>query len=83
MLPFKDVSGTTAKFKMELFVTNVSGFQPLTFVTKSSSLDFAVVLDTPLLFSLLIINSENTINDHHNFRIDSDKDDKARKIKIN
>ena len=49
-VPFKDVSGTTAKSKMELVVTKANGFQPLTFVTKSSNLDFAVVLDIPLLF---------------------------------
>ena len=64
---------------MELFVANVNGFQPLTFVTKNSNLDFAAVLDTPLLFSLLTINSENTINNHHNFPIDSDNDVQSKK----
>ena len=49
-VPFKDVSGTTAKSKMELFVTKVNSFKPLTFVTKSSNLDFAVVPHTPLFF---------------------------------
>ena len=64
---------------MELFVTNVNRFQPLTFVTKNSNLDFAAVLDTPLLFSLLTINSENTMNNHHNFPIDSDNDVQSKK----
>ena len=49
-VPFKDVSGATGKSKMELFVTKVNGFQPLIFVTKTSSLHFTVVLDTPLPF---------------------------------
>ena len=75
---------------MELFVAKVNGFLPLTFAAKSSNLDFAVaakssnldfavVLDTPLFFSLLTINSQNSINDHHNFRIDSDKDVQSKK----
>ena len=64
---------------MELFVANVNGFQPLTFVTKNSNLDFAAVLDTPLLFSLLTINSQNMINNHHNFPIDSDYDVQSKK----
>ena len=34
---------------IELFVTLVRGLQPLTNATKSSILDVAVVLDTPLL----------------------------------
>ena len=42
----RDVIRTTTKSKMELFVTKVNGFQPLTSVTKSSTLDFAVVLDS-------------------------------------
>ena len=44
----RGVSRTTAKSKMEFFVTKVNDFQPLTFVTKSSILDFAIVLDMPL-----------------------------------
>ena len=66
---------------MELFVAKVNGFLPLTFAAKSSNLDFAVVLDTPLLFLLLTINSQNSINDHHNFRIDSGKDVQSKKKK--
>ena len=49
-VPFKDISGTTAKSKMELFVTKANGFQPLAFVTKSPNLNFAVVLDKPFRF---------------------------------
>ena len=56
---------------MELFLTKVTGFQPLAFVIKSSNLDFAVVLDTPLLF--FITHYKLTKHDHHNFSIDSDK----------
>ena len=44
----ESISRTIAKSKMELFVTNVTGWKSLTFVTKNSILDFAVVLDTPL-----------------------------------
>ena len=44
-------SRTTAKSKVELFVMIVNGFQPLTVITKSSTLDVAVVLD-PSLFSV-------------------------------
>ena len=77
--PFKGVPGTTAKSKMELFVTKVKDFQPLFFVTKSSNLDFAVVLDTPLFFfSLLTINSQNMINDHQNLA-NSGKDVQSKK----
>ena len=30
-------------------------------------------------FSLIIVNSQNMINDHHNFRIYSDKDVQSKK----
>ena len=33
---------------MELFVTKINGFQVLTFVAKSSILNFVVVVNTPL-----------------------------------
>ena len=41
-------SRTAAKSKMERFVIIVSGFQPLTIITKHSILDVAAVLDPPL-----------------------------------
>ena len=44
----RGISRTIAKSKVELFVTIVNGWKSLTFVTKNSILDFAVVLDTPL-----------------------------------
>ena len=34
--------------KVELFVIIVNGFQPLTIITKSSTLDAEAVLDPPL-----------------------------------
>ena len=37
----------TAKSKSPLCVTKLDGWKPLTFVCKSSILDFAAVLDTP------------------------------------
>ena len=39
-----------ATSKMECFVIIVNGFQPLTFITKRSIMDFAAALDPPLLF---------------------------------
>ena len=41
-------SRTAAISKMELFVIIVNGFQPITIITKSSILDVAAVLETPL-----------------------------------
>ena len=41
-------SRTAATSKVELFVIIVDGFQPLTMITKSFTLDVAAVLDTPL-----------------------------------
>ena len=35
---------------MELFVIIVNGFQPLTIIKKSSSLDVAAVLDLPVIY---------------------------------
>ena len=46
---------TAATSKVELFVIIVTSFQPLTIITKSSTLDVAAVLDPHLLacFSIL------------------------------
>ena len=41
----KGVSRNSATSKIELFVTSVNGFQPLTNVTKDSILDVTGVLD--------------------------------------
>ena len=41
-------SRTAATFKVQLFVITVNGFEPLTAITKSSTLDVAAVLDPPL-----------------------------------
>ena len=51
----RGVSRTAAKSKLEFFVTKVNGWKRLTFVTKSSILDFVVVSDTLLKGTLLII----------------------------
>ena len=40
-------SRTAATSKVELFVITVNGFQPLTIITKISTLDAAAVLDPP------------------------------------
>ena len=42
-------SRTAATNKMELFVIIVNGFQPLTIIINSSTLDVAAVLDPPLV----------------------------------
>ena len=44
---------TTATSKVELFLIIFNGFQPLTIVTKSSTLDVAAVLDLPLLMKVI------------------------------
>ena len=41
-------SRTTGTSKVELFVIIVNGFQPLTIIIKSFTLDVAAVLDPPL-----------------------------------
>ena len=41
-------SRTAATSKVELFVIIVNSFQPLTVITKSSTLDIVAVLDPPL-----------------------------------
>ena len=40
---------TAATSKVELFGIIINGFQPLTIMTKSSTLDVAVVLEPPLI----------------------------------
>ena len=40
---------TAAASKMELFVIIVNGWKPLTIITKSSVLNVAAVLNTPLI----------------------------------
>ena len=47
-MPTRGGSRTAATSKMERFVIIVNGFQPLTIITKSSTLDVAAVLDPPL-----------------------------------
>ena len=42
-------SKAAVTFKMGRFVIIVSGFQPLTIITKRSILDVAAVLDPPLV----------------------------------
>ena len=56
----RGVSRTTAKYKLELFVTKVNGWKPLTFVTKRSILNFTVVPDTSLKGALLIIRASSS-----------------------
>ena len=43
-----DGSRTAVTSKMKLFLIMVTGFQPLTIITKCSILDVAAVLDPPL-----------------------------------
>ena len=45
---FRGESRTAATSKVEFFVIIVNGFQPLTIVTKRSTLDVAAALDPPL-----------------------------------
>ena len=47
---FRNGSRTAATSKMEHFVIIVNGWKLLTIITKNSILDFAAVLDPPLLF---------------------------------
>ena len=53
-------SNTAATFKVKLFVIIVNGFQPLTIITKSSTLDVTAVLDPPLVDKTR--NFENCMN---------------------
>ena len=45
---YRGGSRTAATSKVELFLIIVNGFQPLTIITKSSTLDVAALLDPPL-----------------------------------
>ena len=47
---------TAATSNLELFVIIVSGWKPLTIITKSSILEVATVLDPPLTFEISIGN---------------------------
>ena len=67
-------SKTAATSKMELFVITVNGFQPLTAITKCSILDFAAVLDAPLLIQGLS-SLQNSV------RVQSQKGDVVKNLK--
>ena len=56
-------SRPAATSKVELFVIIVNGFQPLTIITKSSTLDVATVLDPSLIPVPLIILDIFTISE--------------------
>ena len=49
---------TAATSKVELFVIIVNDFQPLTVITKNSTLDVAAVLDPPLVLVLRGVRSK-------------------------
>ena len=49
------LSRTIVKSKMEIFVTKVNSWIPLTSVTKISILDFVVVLETPVIFGRTLV----------------------------
>ena len=53
----REIPGTPAASKIELFVILVNGLHPLTNVTKNSILDVAGALDTPLNEALSIEGS--------------------------
>ena len=62
---------TAATFKMERFVMIVNGWKLLTIITKSSILDVAAVLDTPLLLHktekvLLVLSYQDSKSLFHN-----------------
>ena len=50
-IDFRGGSRTAATSEVELFVIIVNDFQPLTIITKSSTLDVAAVLEPPLDFT--------------------------------
>ena len=52
VIVFRGGSRNVATSKMERFVIVVTGFQPLTIITKRSILDVAAVLDPPLVFNV-------------------------------
>ena len=49
----RDGSRTAATSKVELFVIIVNAFQPLTIITKGSTLDVAAALDPPLIQEIM------------------------------
>ena len=51
-LAIRGGSKTAATSKVEHFMIIVNGFQPLTIITKSSTLDVTAVLDPPLVLSV-------------------------------
>ena len=66
---------------MELIVTKVNGFQLFTFATKSSNLDFAVVLDRPLLFFITLYKLTKYDKRSLEFSADSGKAVQSKKKK--
>ena len=64
----RSVSRTTAKSRLEVFVTKVNGWKLLTFVRKSSILDFAVVPDTSLKGTLLMIRASSLKTNFKSYR---------------
>ena len=56
----KSVSRTNAKSMLEHFVTKINCGKPLTFVTRSTILDFVVFPDTALIGVLLIIKASSS-----------------------
>ena len=59
---------TAGAFKVELFVIMVNGFQRLTIITKSSTLDVVVVLDPPLVRATGTIKDTYSVSS--NLRLD-------------
>ena len=84
-------SRAAATFKMEHFVIIVSGFQPLTVITKRSILDVAAALDPPLktfwkaVKPFLLDNARSTqkITLIHNDKSAKNDDDTARVLNTN
>ena len=54
-------SRTAVTSKVELFVIIVNSFQPLTIITKRSTLDLAEVLDLPLVVLESFISSRENL----------------------
>ena len=59
---------TAGAFKVELFVIMVNGFQRLTIITKSSTLDVVAVLDPPLVRATGTIKDTYSVSS--NLRLD-------------
>ena len=58
---FRGGPRTSATSKVELFVIIVNGFQPLTIITRSSTLDVAAVQDPPLILDQNVNNIVTTL----------------------